>query len=81
MENAVYSFILCELSSAASVTFSVHPAGFLPMPEERGSTKELHFLQASLLFQFPSLPAASLKTSTLPNIFLMNILIMKSLPV
>lgn len=56
MEYAVYSFFLCELSSADSATSSTaHPAGFLPTPEEGGSTKDLHFLQAPLLFQLPSL--------------------------
>lgn len=82
MEYEVYSFILCELSSATSATFStVHPAGFLLTPEERGSTKDLHFFQASLLFQLPSLPAASPKTSTVPNISLMKILIMNCLQI
>lgn len=77
-----FLFFLCELSSAASATFStVHPAGFLPTPEERGSTKDPHFLQAPLLFQLPSRLAASPKTYTLPNIFLMNILFMKCLQI
>lgn len=74
---AVYSLILCERSSSVSASSS--PAGFPPTPEERGNTKDLHFLQMSLLLQLPSLPAATSKTSTLPNIFLMNILITKRL--
>lgn len=60
---------------------TVRPAGFFTTPAERGSTKDLHFLWASLLFQIPSPPAAFPNTSTLPNIFLMSILIMKCLQI